>query len=224
MFIFVLSGASGLKTAKNFIKYKMGADIVYSKLKISDGKFPKDLLSDLEEKANQSFKTRNMKVIDGYFEEGSQYYPKNLSFLILARDEKEKNLVGGLIATKEAINNFEFAYYDKIFVIPDYRGNGVMKGIIDFARIEMDNKKILPSMLRTTDFGLHQEYSKMSDRWAQKKGGAQNIRFYVHGFGFLDKTRKELFEGAEKKFELAANYVANKPATAVPINYATINL
>ena len=95
-------------------------------------------------------------------------------------------------------------------------GNGLMLKTIILAREISDGKEVLPAVLRTSDPYLDKKYSKVSDvRIVIGK-------YYIHGFGFVDKYKKlELFENAKKKFVIAASYVAEKSPTVVPIaNYA----
>lgn len=182
-------------------------------------KFPEELPpSELEKKMNQSFKTRGMEVLHGYFVEGTPYYPQNLSFFVYARKGWLKGLASGLIATEEKYEDgngtFIFTYYDKIFVTPPHRGNGLMADMIKVARMshKSSSQGPLPALLRTSDFELNEAYEKLSDM------GTKLGEFYIHGFGFLDKgTETELFEGAKDKFYAAANYIASKKRTVVPI-------
>jgi len=85
-------------------------NIVYQIRPVRSGnKFPDDInLSELENKIQGSFKIKGEKVIDGYFDEESEYYPKNLLFFIFARNKKNDGLIGGVVATSEEINDFKF--------------------------------------------------------------------------------------------------------------------
>jgi len=47
--------------------------------------------------------------------------------------------------------------------------------------------------------------------------------YCIHGFGFLDKHKRPLFEDAVQKFSEAAYLVAAKPPTVVPINADACN-
>lgn len=181
-------------------------------------RFPKELPpSELEEKMQEAFATRAMVVVNDYFIQGSDSYPQNLSFFVFGRDGNNgNNLVSGLIATKEEVENFNFTYYDKIFVVPDYEGNGLMKTMIKLARgISYGNRTICPAMLRTSSSKLDKKYSELSDIRIEIGD------YYLHGFGFLDKeSREELFTGAKVKFETMAKYVASKQKTVVPLELA----
>ncbi|HJN57030.1 MAG TPA: GNAT family N-acetyltransferase [Candidatus Woesearchaeota archaeon] len=189
-------------------------NIVYQIRPVRSGnKFPDDInLSELENKIQGSFKIKGEKVIDGYFDEESEYYPKNLLFFIFARNKKNDGLIGGVVATSEEINDFKFTYYDKIFVIPEYQGNGIGKSLLNIARKIGDNKEILPSILRTSDEKLSERYEELSD----KKMKADS--YHVHGFGFYDKkTKKPKFENAAEVFKKTAKYAADKPSTVTYI-------
>lgn len=195
--------------------YKMIDGVVLSMgVPRSGNRLPQELpVGELELRMQESFVTRNKWIKRGYFVEGDSSYPNNLSFFVHGRDKNKDNiLVSGLVATLESVNCFDFTYYDKIFVIPGYRKNGLMLSMVDAAReVKEDNdKKRLPSVLRTSDPDLHEAYGKKSDTWLEIGG------YFVHGFGFLNKdTKEELFEGAKEKFDIAANYVAIKPPTLV---------
>lgn len=200
----------------------MADDLVFEiTLPKKGNKFPDNFpISELEQAMQDSFATRRMKVVSGYFEEGNDYYPKNLSFFIFARYNGNRNgngnrLVGGLIATDEKAGNFEFKYYDKIFVIPKYMGNGIMPSLVKIARqVSSNGKNVLPAILRTSDEGLDESYGRLSDIPSYGVNWHAN-GYYVRGFGFLDKNGKEMFKGAENKFNAAAKYVSSKPATVI---------
>jgi len=183
--------------------------------------FPAELpISELEEKMQEAFATRSMVVVNDYFIQGSDSYPQNLLFFVFGRDRNNgNNLVSGLIATKEEVKDFKFTYYDKIFVVPDYEGNGLMKTMIKLAReISYDNKTIWPAILRTSGSKLDKIYSELRDVRAEIGD------YFIHGFGFLDKeTKEELFKGANDKFYMAAKYIALKPKIVVPVE-ASISL
>ena len=197
---------------------------IFSKEVPSTGrKFPSEIpTGELELRMQQSFLTRNKWVKRGYFAEGDKNYPDNLAFFVYGRDKSKSNqLVSGLVATQEETEGFNFIYYDKIFVIPNYRQNGLTPSMINLAReVRADNKdggsEALLSVLRTSDPDLHHAYSKISDTWTQIDG------YFVHGFGFVSKkTKAEMFEGAKEKFDIVAQYVASKPATLndAPLTY-----
>ncbi len=184
----------------------------------SCGSFPDSIcISELEQAMQESFATRGMKVVDGYFKEGDAYYPKNLSFFIFARDKSNGNgLAAGLIAADEKAGDFEFKYYDKIFVAPEYMGNGVMPRMVNLARqiSSGSGNNVLPAVLRTSEARLDREYGRLSDIPPYENEWHAN-GYYVRGFGFLDKKGNEMFKGAKSKFNAAARYVSSKPATAV---------
>ncbi len=191
---------------------------LYIRPPLSGGKFPEELpISELEKKMQESFASRGMKVVEEYFSESSDFYPK-LKFVIFCRN-RYKSLISGLIATEEEIfisdASFKFTYYDKIFVVRSRRGNGLMGTMIKTARqIAKSTGKggTLPAGLRTSDSKLHESYASLSDIHARVDD------FYIHGFGFLDKKNKnELFEGAKSKFYSMADYITLKPRTVVPI-------
>lgn len=187
-------------------------DILYKvRPALMGGLFPNEIpVSHLESGMQESFASLGKYVINGYFVKGSEYYPKNLDFVIYATDETNNGaLAGGLIATREKIDGFEFIYHDKIFVIPGYQGKGTGKGLIKAARRISNGKRILPSALRC-DEKVNGFYEELSDISGEKEG------YIVHGFGFINKkTQKSLFENAEEIFNYLAEYVAQKPATTL---------
>lgn len=173
---------------------------------------------ELEIILQDAFGTWGKRVIDDYFVESSEYYPQNLAFFVVPYHQKgtERHWLGCLIATKEEVDGFAFTYYDKIGVIKQYQGNGIMPKMIHLARQVSDGKNVKPSILRTSEKKLDKIYGEESDIRTEVNG------FYIHGFGFRDKvTRKELFEGAEDKFAIATKYVALKPKTVVSIQPST---
>tara|TARA_Y100000310_G_scaffold231819_1_gene234518 strand:- start:951 stop:1514 length:564 start_codon:yes stop_codon:yes gene_type:complete len=134
--------------------------------------------------------------------------PEDLSFIVLTQDPGYDGspLVGSLLAEEKEVEGFAFDYYDGVSVHPDHSDNGVVKGLLDTARIVGGDK---PSLLRTSDPELDEVYGTMSD--VSIKVGD----FYIHGFGFFDKYGLPLFDGAEGKFDLAVKYVADLPQTLV---------
>jgi hypothetical protein len=169
-------------------------------------------LGGLETFMNDSFGTRGMQLVPGYLSPGSPTYPSDMSFLVLTQtgNQKDSPFAGVLLAESKTVDGFSFDYYDKVAVAPEYRNNGAMKEMVGTARaLSGEDFKIPPGVLRTSDPELNETYGKMSDT-SVKIGD-----FYIHGFGFLDDEKNSLFNGAEKKFELAAEYVAALPQTLV---------
>lgn len=172
---------------------------------------------ELEGILQNAFGAWGERVIDGYFVEGGEYYPQNLSFFVVpyTKNRNERIWIGSLIASDEEIEDFQFTYYDKIGIISQYQGNGIMNGMIHVAREVSNGKKVKPSILRTSKYKLSLKYSEESDIGMKVNG------FYIHGFGFLNKeTKEELFKGAHDKFSIAAKYIALKPKTVVPFELA----
>ena len=145
-----------------------------------NGGFPLGLpLSELEQTVQEAFATRDMCVIPEYFEPGSEYFPE-LAFVVYVRDNGNKfTLAGGVIATNEQVGDFEFTYYDKIFVSPEYQRNGIMTKLLGLARQVSGGKGVKPSVLKTSDGHLDKKYGKLSDINLHYEG------YYVHGFGFF---------------------------------------
>jgi len=183
------------------------------------GKFPELLdLGELEGFLNNSFGTRGMELVDGYFNKDSPNYPSDVSFLVLTRDEVQdgKPLAGILIAETKQVGGFNFDYYNKIAVHPYYRNNGVMKDLLQIARTIGDQDcQIPPSILRTSDPETSETYKTLSDKVVQIGD------YHIHGFGFF-RNGNALFDGAQEKFEFAANYVAALPKTIVNKPISTI--
>lgn len=185
----------------------------YGKFPVGDIPGGKASLVDVMQKA---FGTRGLEVIDDYFIEDSQSYPKNQSFCIFALEENSR-LIGGLIATTEKIKTeygeFKFTYYDKAFIIPEHQDNGLGGRVIDTARIVGSGKEgVLPSILRTSDPKNHKYYLKRKDIITDLE--ENGIKYLIYGFGFRNKeTEEPLFENAEELFRVTAQYVAKKPAT-----------
>ena len=173
-----------------------------------------------------SFEAAGLEIVDGYFDMHSRYFPRNLSLLVLAIEThpdlllgtryngiktiygQDRQIVGGIIAEKEKIGNFEFFYYDKIFVIPEWWNNGLAGRMI---RAIKETK--VPGVLKTSISANNGKYSGESDI-VDKIGP-----YYFHGFGFLDKsTGEDKFPGAKSMFYAAVRRVIEqKPATSLKI-------
>lgn len=185
--------------------------------------FPREFpTSDLEKVLQESFGPEGMGVVPEYFVKGSEAYPKNLAFFVLSyykfvnQEGSGRKLIAEIIATNEKVGDFEFRYIDKFGVAPAHQGNGVGGYMLQIATELIEPKK--PTVLRTSIAKSSKFYSKYSDTPILNIETA-NGNFYVHGFGFRDKTTGEgLFEGAMNKFGLAARYVASKPRTVIPLN------
>ena len=174
-----------------------------------DNTFPN--VSGLEEKMQASFAVRGMEVVDGYFDPKSGEHPRNLAYFIISYNVQNDKLIRVLIAAKEKLSNgedenFEFIYYDKIFVVPENQKNGIGNRMVSLAREVSDGNSILPSLLRTSDPEISEYYGELSDIVIKING------YFIHGFGFPEDP---LFKNADDMFKLAANYIASKPATAV---------
>lgn len=184
--------------------------------------FPNEFsIGNLEKVLQESFESEGMIVVPEYFVKGSEAYPKNLAFFVLAsyqlgnEEGSGRKLIAEAIATNERIGNFEFWYIDKFGVVPAHQGKGVGGCMLQIATQLIEPKK--PAVLRTSIAKPSKFYSKYSDATTTEQTTDGN--FYIHGFGFRDRTTgQELFEGAMKEFELAAGYVASKPRTVVPFN------
>ena len=166
--------------------------------------------NELEDILQDAFGAWGKRVIDGYFIEGSGYYPQNLAFFVVPYhwNGNERVWIGSLIATDEKVGDFEFTYYDKIGLIREYQGNDIMRNMIRKARLVTDKKGVIkPSILRTSEERLNERYAEESDIKTPTKING----FYVHGFGFKG-GEAELFN-----FSLAAQYIASKPSTVIPI-------
>lgn len=182
---------------------------------VEHGKFPEHMdLNELEALLNHSFGTRKLELDKGYLNKDSTAYPTDLSFLVSVKG-KEDEYIGILISQDKEIEGFEFNYYDKIAVHPNYQNNGVMTDLIQTALAMGDkNCNIQPSLLRTSDSDISQKYEKLSDNVTEIGG------YFVHGFGFFDKDKgNPLIENAQEKFETAAKYVAALPQTIIPMSY-----
>jgi len=194
--------------------------------------FPKEIpVSVLEKTLNESFIPSGKKIIDGYFNIKSPHYPQDLWLCVYALNKEDfhsvdEELIGGLIATKEKLatnsvkeGEFEFKYFDKVGVKPSHQRNGAGKGMINAAlEVYSEDKKILPSVLRTSDPDNHEYYKKRSDICFEVETES-GPTYYIHGFGFRDKEKKDLFENATKLFEEeVAPYIASKPPTLAKIH------
>lgn len=180
------------------------------------GWFPASVnIGELEARMQESFSRRGQRVLSGYFIKGSGFDPHNLLYLIVGRERTNGKSIGsGLVATRETMGDFEFDYYCKIFTTTGHSGSGAMRDMLNMARQYKNDGIVRPALLRTSDPGLSETYARYSDTLTLEING-----FYVHGFGFFDKaTGTELFKGASEMFERAANYVANKKRTVVPIH------
>lgn len=209
-----------MKLVKPYIQYQVQQSLYDGSVDIGG----------LEALLNSSFGVRNLRVVDGFL---SPDLDNRLCHLVKAERKGSKVLgipfpflahsedAGVLIGTYEtAETGFEFVYYDKIAVAPLYQGNGVMKSMIRKSRKEItgnseNDGSILPSILRTSDEKVSKKYESSSDICI-KVG-----EYYIHGFGFLDKHKRPLFEDAAQKFNEAAYLVAAKPPTVVPISAST---
>src|SRR3989338_4048372 len=129
------------------------------------------LKSELEVLINECFRERNMELVPDYF---SLPMWHNFEYMLLLRDsQKDDRIVGGLIAFHIKMpHGIDFMLYDKIFVHPDYRGNGAYKDMIAYARqfdFQVINrhypsgKPLIPAGLRTSEGGLSLKYGELSD-------------------------------------------------------------
>ena len=173
-----------------------------------------------------SFSAAGLKIVDGFFDRKSKYYPKHLDMLVLAIEAAPDffngvpaydigrvygmsyEIVGSIIAERERIGEFEFHYYTKVFVIEELWNSGLAGKMIHAIK-EMK----IPGMLKTSKPENHARYAKHSD--ITEKIGP----YYFHGFDFVDKkTGQEKFLGARSKFYAAARHIVeNKPVTALPV-------
>lgn len=193
--------------------------------------FPGEIPTALLEKIlNESFLESGREIIEGYFDVNSEYYPTNLWFCVCALKKGDfykdaGELVGGLIATKEKIKTdlmpegeFTFKYIDKFGVIPAHQENGVGKNMMNAGLyFYSEGEEILPAVLRTSVLQSHEYYLKRSDNIYEPVISKQGTEYYVHGFGFKDKTTmRGLFPNAEGIFrKVVAPYVAAMPPTLV---------
>ena len=184
------------------------------------GLFPEDVnLSELESVVRESFATRNMMVIPEYFIHGTHYSPTDISFMVIGRDQSGK-IVSGLIARELAFEETKFIYYDKIFVDPGHRRQGLMGNMISKAIDESRTMEIPIAALRTSDEEYNKMYANHSDINHIQVGD-----YYMHGFGFLNKkTNTELFADARNIFRTIAGYIAKKPATTIPVQPSAVPL
>ena len=216
MFTFVLSWASGLKIMCDVIGC-MNNNVIYSVILPDPGrKFPANPpKAELERILQDGFRTRNKRVLDEYFIEGSGFYPSNLSFVIVPylKGSQPQIWIGTLVVTEEEVNGVRFTYYDKVTVLPPYQRNGVMRGMISVAGTVGTGKIILPSVLRTSDIDLSQEvYGKQSDIQTYIEP------WHIHGFGFKNKGTGVIHQTYKGKLDMIAEYVALKPRTVVQIS------
>ncbi len=152
---------------------------------VDNGKFSGYLdLGELEKLLNDSFGVRDMELVRGYFDKNSPSYPSGVSFLVLTQDIAQEGspLAGILLAETKGIHGFNFDYYDKIAVHPDYQKNGVMTNLVQIARnIGDQDGQIPPALLRTSDAEISKSYDKLSDV-VVKMGD-----YYIHGYGFFNE-------------------------------------
>ena len=180
---------------------------------VDNGKFSGYLdLGELEKLLNDSFGVRDMELVRGYFDKNSPSYPSGVSFLVLTQDIAQEGspLAGILLAETKGIHGFNFDYYDKIAVHPDYQKDGVMTNLVQIARnIGDQDGQIPPALLRTSDAEISKSYDKLSDV-VVKMGD-----YYIHGYGFFNDDGNPLLDDVLGKFQSAAKYAAALPATLV---------
>src|SRR3990167_6477328 len=85
----------------------------------TDKASPHSELRNLEGVLQSAFKSEGKRIMDSYFQIGSQEYPQRLEFVADAtKAVKGEPLAGALVATLEKVGDIEFIYYDKIGVAP----------------------------------------------------------------------------------------------------------
>jgi len=172
-----------------------------------DGKLPKYFNpKGLEAFLNNGVISNGVGLGPDHFIPDSSY--SDVSFLVLGQNGSNGNssYAGALVAKSKEFNGFNFDYYDKVAVAPEYLENGVMKDMLGFAR-EVGNKdfEVPPALSLTDNPIVDKVYGTISD--VSTKIGD----IYVHGFGFFGLDGVPLLENALGKFQLAAHYVVDLP-------------
>lgn len=218
-----------------------GIDVLIT-LPSSGGKFPKTLpygdgnglvhfpLEKYQKLMLDSFQAIGLEIVDGFFDKKSVQYPHNLAMLVLGIERspdffyglqdydvgkvfgQRREVVGSIIVERENTGDFEFNYYNKVFVVKELWGNGLAGRML-----RAMNEAKIPGILKTSDPKNNAIYSRYSD--VSIKIGP----YYFHGFGFVNKRRKEEeFLGARSKFYAAARHIIEtKPVTVHPVQNGT---
>ena len=197
------------------------------------GQFPKTLpygngygfvpfpLNDFRSRMQGSFNAIDLEVDEGFFDRNSPKYPHNLTLLVLGIEKRpdffyglqdhnigrkfgrKYEIAGGIVVEREKTGNFEFDYYNKVFVDQNLWGNG-LAGLM----LKVMKETKMPGVLRTSDPVNDAIYSKYGDI------KMEICPYYFHGFGFVNKKGDEKFPGARNKFYAAARHIIQtKPVT-----------
>jgi hypothetical protein len=197
---------------------KMSGDVSLNLVEASGGWFPREIhVSELESLAQRAFATRDMLIVQGFFERGHPNSPQSLRQIVIGKDPEGKLAMGSLVE-EDSISGFPFKYVNKAMVDIPFQGNGYLADMM--AEIM---KMGVPVALRTSDEEISSKYARSSDIHTFREG------YYIHGFGFIQKEdnkdgvyfsgpKPEKFSGSRRLFhDIIAPYIARKPATVVPM-------
>lgn len=175
LFIFVLSRASGLKSRifavaimQNVLYTPDTKGLTYQKFVPSEYKehvLTPEFQSELEILINNSFKTEGKELVHGYFSLQHLFGNNRLEYIIKVLDhENNYNIVGALIAFSQHVDGIKFVLYDKIVVLPKYRGRDACGRMISFARMldaEKPRRDCQIAALRTSNKKRDEKYTKL---------------------------------------------------------------